>query len=135
VDGPQHGGDFDESDEFSPNIPQLGRKFRGRRFNQYHREARGANQMRDPFAKSPGLNAAISDPPPDMRLKPPMKGEVDHRPNAAGTRRGSTMVAPRVGNWNKPQNLQAEKVGNKFADDSSRKLSHGDFIKSRAPNY
>jgi hypothetical protein len=125
------GGDF-ESDEFSPNIPQLGRKFRGRRFNRYH-ESDDNHQSKDPFAKNPGVNAAISDPPPDMRIKPPMRGEVDHRPNDVGTRRGSTMVAPRIGNWNKPNSLQTEKVGNKFANDS--KLSHGDFIKSKAPNY
>lgn len=123
------GGGF-ESDEFSPNIPQLGRKYRGPRFNRHH-EA----QTRDPFAKNPGVNAAISDPPPDMRLKPPMHGEVDHRPAGRGTRRGSTMVTPRVGNWKKPNSLQAERVGNKFADDNSRQLSRGDFIKSKAPYY
>jgi hypothetical protein len=92
-------------------------------------------QTRDPFAKNPGVNAGISDPPPDMRLKPPMHGELDKYPAALGQRRGSTMIGPRVGSWHKPNSLQAERSGNKFSDDNSRKLSRGDFLKSKAPNY
>lgn len=120
----EHGGGF-ETDEFSPNIPQLGRKFRGPRFNKHHREA-DDQQMRDPFAKNPGVNAAISDPPPDMRLRPPMKGEVDHR-NVGRT----ATTLNYVPSWKKPRNKDAEKVGNKFANDD--RLSSGDFLKSKAP--
>lgn len=81
------------------------------------------SQSRNPFRKNPGVDGAISDTPPDMRLKPPMRGEVDHTPN----RRNSIMDSPRVGNWKKPLNLQAEKSGNK--------LSHGDFLVGKNPNY
>jgi hypothetical protein len=125
ADGQDHGGGF-ESDEFSPNIPQLGRKFRGPRFNQ-HREA-DDHQMRDPFAKNPGVNAAISDPPPDMRIKPPMKGEVDKR---AQGRTATTLNY--VPGWEKPKGKSAAKTGNRYANDD--RLSSGDFLKSKAPWY
>lgn len=99
------GGHF-ESDEFSPNIPQLGRKIKGPRFNKHYHES---NQMRDPHAKNPGVNAAISDPPPDMRLKPPMRGEVDK--NDRGRNKQYDNYVPA---WQKPK---------------------GDLLKGRNPNY
>jgi hypothetical protein len=105
------GGTF-ESDEFAPNIPQLGRKFRGRRFNSYYHESR------DPFAKNPGVNSAISDPPPDMRLRPPMRGEVDKRPNI----RSPQYDGSRIGSWDN-------------STGKSRNLSRGDYLKGRNPNY
>lgn len=120
-----HGGPF-ETDEFSPNIPQLDRKFRGPRFNKHHYES--DNQDRDPFGKNPGVNAAISDPPPDMRLRPPMKGEVDHR-NVGRT----ATTLNYVPSWAKPRNKDAEKTGNRYANDD--RLSSGDFLKGRNPNY
>jgi len=104
------GGTF-ESDEFAPNIPQLGRKIRGKRFNVYHREA--DQTTKDPFAKNPGVNAAISDPPPDMRLRPPMRGEVDK--NDRGRNKTYDMYVPA---WQAP-----------------RSHSRGDLLKGRNPNY
>jgi hypothetical protein len=109
------GGVF-ESDEFSPNFPQLGRKVKGRRFNTHYRE----NQMRDPRAKNPGVNAAISDPPPDMRLKPPMRGEVDKNDLGRNKQYKGQSYLP---SWSRPI--------------ASRVLSHGDFSakRRRNPNY
>lgn len=98
------GGDF-ESDEFSPNIPQLGRKTKGPRFNRYYKEA----QDRNPRAKNPGVNSAIVDPPPDMRLKPPMRGEVDKN-----DRGRSKLYDQYVPSWQKPK---------------------GDLLKGKNPNY
>ena len=108
------GGVF-ESDEFSPNIPILDRKTRGPRFNRFHKEA---NQNRKPDAKNPGVNAAITDPPPDMRLKPPMRGEVDKN-----DRGRSKLYDDYVPAWNKPTSTR------------TRKLSRGDIMQSKAPWY
>lgn len=100
---------------------------------------------RDPFAKNPGVNAAISDPPPDMHLKPPMRGEVDHRPT--GNPQGRNQQYQNfLGSWKKPKNLQAEKSGNrgnslsrgdfvKGYNPNAVNLSHGDYLKSKAPRY
>lgn len=107
------GGVF-ESDEFSPNIPQLDRKIKGPRFNRFHKEA----QTRDPRAKNPGVNAAITDPPPDMKLKPPMRGEVDKN-----DRGRNKLYDDYVPAWKKPDALK------------SRKLSKGDIMQSKAPWY
>lgn len=95
----QAGGVF-ESDEFSPNIVQLGRKTKGRRFNRFHKEA----QRRDPRKANPGVNAAISDPPPDMRLKPPMRGEVDKMDTDQG-RNKQWQGQGYVPSWIKPKAL------------------------------
>lgn len=106
----------------------------------------------NPTAHNPGVNAAISDPPPDMKLKPPMRGEVDHQGldlgNKTRNRRGSTMVDSRIGSWKKPNALRAERSGNKFSssgnntprslEDKSydgRALTRGDLVKGRNPNY
>ena len=80
-------------------------------------------------AKNPGLDSAISDPPPDMRFKPPMHGEVDHRPtgNPVGRNQQYDNFLPST---RKPRNLQAEKSGNR-----GNSLSHGDFLKGRNPNW
>jgi hypothetical protein len=107
------GGVF-ESDEFSPNIPQLGRRTKGLRFNRYHKEA----QTRNPHAKNPGVNSAIVDPPPDLRLKPPMRGEVDKN-----DRGRSKLYDDYVPAWNKPTSTR------------TRKLSRGDIMQSKAPWY
>lgn len=98
------GGPF-ESDEFAPNIPQLKRPFKGPRFNS--RET----QRKDPFAKNPGVNAAISDPPPDLRLKPPMRGEVDKNDMGRSKQNKGQTYLP---SWAKPK---------------------GDIMKSRGANY
>jgi hypothetical protein len=74
-------------------------------------------QFRNPFAKNPGVNAAISDPPPDMKLKPPLRGEVDHRPTGNPVGRNS-QYDEFVPSMKKPQNL-----------------SHGDYLKGRNPNW
>ena len=56
------------------------------------------SQTRDAFAKNPGVNAAISDPPPDLKLKPPMRGEVDK--NDRGRNKTYDNFIP---NWEKPK--------------------------------
>jgi hypothetical protein len=66
-------------------------------------------QQRNPRAKNPGVNSAITDPPPDMKLKPPMRGEVDK--NAIGRNSTYDQYVPA---WKKPK---------------------GDLLKGRNPNY
>jgi hypothetical protein len=106
------GGDF-ESDEFSPNFPQLGRRFKGKRFNSYYKET--ANYQPNPMAKNPGVNAAIADPPPDMRLEPPMRGEVDKNDMGRNKQYKGQTYLP---SWKNPRNS-----------------SHGDLLKGKNPNY
>ena len=72
------------------------------------------SQSRNPFAKNPGVNGAISDPPPDLKLKPPMRGEVDK--NDRGRNKQYDSFLP---NWNKPQNS----------------LSKGDIMKSKGGQW
>lgn len=72
-------------------------------------EHRESNQKRDPFSKNPGVNSAISDPPPDLKLKPPMGGEVDK--NDVGRNKTYDQYVP---SWKKPK---------------------GDLLKGRNPNW
>ena len=64
-------------------------------------------------AKNPGVNSAISDPPPDLKLKPPMRGEVDK--NDRGRNKTYDNF---VSGWKKPQSL-----------------SKGDLVKGKNPNW
>jgi len=141
----------------------------GPHFNSYHTTEAGPESpsppgSRNPRAKDPGVNGAVSDWPPDMRLKPPMRGEVDHRPRQGRNQQYRDGGMGRVGNWNKPNSLQAEKSGNEGNTDfvippagnsqsrgdygqgmdpnysgdftvKRRKLSQGDVMKSRGPRY
>lgn len=122
------GGGF-ESDEFSPNIPQLGRHFKGPKFNRYHKEA---NQKKDPFAKNPGVNAAISDPPPDMRLRPPMRGEIDKNDMGRNSQYKGQSYLP---SWKRPNTIsytEKDKLDSKLV---KPRLSNGDLRRGRNPNY
>lgn len=80
------------------------------------------SQSRSPFAKNPGIEGATSDTPPDMRLKPPMRGEVDK--NDRGRNKQYDSFLP---SFKKPKNLQAERSGNR--------LSHGDLVRGKNPNW
>jgi hypothetical protein len=100
----------------------------GRRFNRFHKES----QDKSPFAKNPGVNAATADPPPDMRLKPPMRGEVDKN-----DRGRSKLYDDYVPAWKKPNTIS--KRGQDKLDSELVKpaLSMGDLSKRKArnPNY
>lgn len=94
------GGVF-ESDEFAPNIPQLGRKTKGPRFNRFHKES-------DDLTPDPSKQGAAG------------LGEK----NITGR---NQQYDGYLQDWDRPRNTQAEKVGNR--------LSRGDIIKGRNPNY
>jgi len=96
----------------------------------YHKEA---NQTRDFRKKNPGVDGAISDPPPDMKLKPPMTGELDKSMTGRNQQYGNFLA-----NWNDPRNKDAAREGNRgnvIQDSRGNSLSRGDYGKGMNPNY